>query len=217
MALRDMSALAVLLPEIDRLFGVPQMAKWHPEIDTGVHTMLVLDQAAKLSDDITVRFAALCHDLGKGTTPSNILPSHIGHEKRGVFLTQALCQRLRVPTSMARMAVIVAQYHTHIHRIFEMKPATILGVFEALNAFRKPICFEQYLLAGEADYRGRPGYEQAPIPQLALFRHCFLAAQSVDVQAIIRDGLQGVAIAKELRIRRMSAISAVRAEANYKQ
>ncbi len=214
-ALRDIGALAVLLPEVDQLFGVPQVEKWHPEIDTGVHTMLVLDQAAKLSDDITVRFAALCHDLGKGTTPADILPQHIGHEMRGVKLTSALCQRLRVPKEIATMAINVAQYHTHIHRLAEMKSGTILKVIEALDAFRKPTRFKQYLLAGEADFRGRPGYEDTSMPTTPLFRRCFSAAQAIDSKDIINNGFAGKAIAEELRRQRILAISAVKTD--YKQ
>ncbi|MCK5641508.1 MAG: multifunctional CCA addition/repair protein, partial [Gammaproteobacteria bacterium] len=157
MALREAGALATLFPEVDKLFGVPQVAKWHPEIDTGIHVMMVIDQAAKLSDEIIVRFAALCHDLGKGTTAKDILPHHYGHEIRSVKLSKVLCQRLRVPKDIANFALKFAEYHTHIHLIFEMKAATILKVIEALDAFRKPELFNYFLLAGEADSRGRTG------------------------------------------------------------
>lgn len=217
MALRDVGALASLFPEVDRLFGVPQVAKWHPEVDTGVHVMLVIDQAARLSEDISVRFAALCHDLGKGTTPEDILPQHIGHEARSITLTKNLCQRLRVPKDIESLAVNVAEYHTHVHLLFELKPSTILNVLEALDSFRRPERFQQYLLAGEADFRGRPGYEDAAMPEIDFFQRCFLAAQKVDVQALIEQGFQGLEIAKALRKERISAIRCIKENVDYSQ
>ncbi|NQZ52681.1 MAG: multifunctional CCA addition/repair protein [Piscirickettsiaceae bacterium] len=217
MALRDVGALASLFPEVDRLFGVPQVAKWHPEVDTGVHVMLVIDQAARLSEDISVRFAALCHDLGKGTTPEDILPQHIGHEARSITLTKNLCQRLRVPKDIESLAVNVAEYHTHVHLLFELKPSTILKVLEALDSFRRPERFQQYLLAGEADFRGRPGYEDAPMPEIDFFQRCFLAAQKVDVQALIEQGFQGLEIAKALRKERISTIQRIKENVDYSQ
>jgi len=209
MALRDTGALASLFPEVDRLFGVPQVPKWHPEIDTGIHAMLVLDQAAKLSKEITVRFAALCHDLGKGSTPEDVLPQHIGHEKRSVELTANLCQRLRVPKDIQSLAVKVAEYHTHVHLLFELRPATILKVFEALDAFRRPERFDQYLLAGEADFRGRPGYEDLPMPEKDAFKRCFLAVQAVTAKPFVEAGLQGPAIAKAMHEQRVQAIKKI--------
>ncbi len=215
MALRDTGALASVFPEVDRLFGVPQVAKWHPEVDTGIHVMLVIDQAARLSEDISVRFAALCHDLGKGTTPPNILPQHIGHEARSIGLTKKLCQRLRVPKDIESLALKVAEYHTHIHLLFEMKPSTILKVIEDLDSFRRPERFEQYLLAGEADFRGRPGYKNAPMPEIDFFKHCFSAAQQVNVQPLIDQGLQGQEIATALRKNRITAIDEIKQKADY--
>lgn len=209
MALRNTGALATLFPEVDRLFGVPQVPKWHPEIDTGIHVMMVLDQAAKLSNEITVRFAALCHDLGKGTTPADILPHHYAHEIRSVRLTERLCQRLRVPKDIATLALKVAEYHTHVHLLFELRPATILKVFEALDAFRKPERFEHYLLAGEADFRGRPGYEELPMPEKEAFRLSFQAAQTITAKPFVAAGLQGQAIAEALRKQRILAIKEV--------
>ncbi len=206
MALRDAGALKTLFPDIDRLFGVPQMKKWHPEVDTGIHVMMVIDQAAKLSDNITVRFAALCHDLGKGTTPIDILPHHYGHEERSIKLTKALCQRLRVPKDIESLALSVAEYHTHVHRLFEMKPKTILKVIEALDSFRRPERFEQYLLSSEADSRGRTGYEDLPVPTIAAFKQCFEAARLVTTKQFIDQGLQGIAIAEALRKSRIEAI-----------
>jgi len=209
MALREVGALKIIFPEVDRLFGVPQVPKWHPEIDTGVHVMLVLDQAAKLSEDLAVRFAALCHDLGKGTTPADVLPQHIGHEKRSVDLTEALCQRLRVPKDLQTLALKVAEYHTHMHLLFEMKPATILKVIEALDSFRKPERFAQYLLAGEADFRGRPGYETSPMPEIDVFQQCFQASKAIIAKPFIEQGITGPAIADAIRQARISAIDQI--------
>jgi len=209
MALRGTGALASIFPEIDRLFGVPQVPKWHPEIDTGIHVMMVLDQAAKLSDEITVRFAALCHDLGKGTTPADVLPQHIGHEARSVELTASLCQRLRVPKDIQSLALKVAEYHTHVHLLFELRPATILKVIESLDAFRRPERFEQFMLAGEADFRGRPGYEKLAMPEKKAFKCCFLAAKAITAKPFVEAGLQGPAINEALRKQRIQSIKQV--------
>ncbi|MFT7413736.1 MAG: tRNA nucleotidyltransferase (CCA-adding enzyme), partial [Methylophagaceae bacterium] len=213
MALREAGALKSLFPEVDRLFGVAQVPKWHPEIDTGVHVMMVIDQAARLTDDIAVRFAALCHDLGKGTTPADILPKHNGHEARSIKLTQALCQRIRVPKEFETLAVKVAEYHTHVHLLFELRPATILQVIEALDAFRRPDRFEQYLLAGEADFRGRPGYEDLPLPTVKAFKQCFSACQTVTAQTFIEAGKQGPAIGEAIRKQRINLIKQIMFEA----
>lgn len=210
--LRDVGALKSLFPDIDRLFGVPQVAKWHPEVDTGIHVMMVIDQAALLTDDIAVRFAALCHDLGKGTTPADILPKHIGHEKRSVELTKKFCEQLRVPNDFKTLALKVAEFHTHIHLLFEMRTETILNVIAALDAFRRPERFEQYLLAGEADCRGRTGYENIPVPEISAFRDCFNAAQKITAKPFIAAGLQGQAIADAMHKQRLEAIDNIRME-----
>lgn len=204
--LREVGALSILFPEIDRLFGVPQHPKWHPEIDTGIHVMLVLDQAAKLSDDIGVRFAALCHDLGKGTTPAAILPSHKGHEARSVALTKALCKRLRIPRDITTLALKVAEFHTHSHLLFELTAAEVLAVLEGLDAFRQPQRFTQFLLASEADFRGRPGYEVAEMPEKAAFQACFDAARQITAAPFVQAGLQGPAIAAAVATQRCTAI-----------
>ncbi|ODN68079.1 multifunctional CCA addition/repair protein [Methylophaga muralis] len=204
--LREVGALKTLFPEIDRLFGVPQIPKWHPEVDTGVHVMLVLDQAARLSDDLAVRFAALCHDLGKGTTPEDILPSHKGHEARSIALTQQLSERLRVPREITSLAIKVAEFHTHSHLLFELSAAEVLAVFEGLDAFRKPQRFSQYLLASEADFRGRPGYEDADLPEKAAFQACFDACREVNAAPFIAKGLQGPAIAAAIAEKRCQII-----------
>jgi tRNA nucleotidyltransferase (CCA-adding enzyme) len=205
--LRAAGALKSLFPEVDRLFGVPQVPKWHPEVDTGIHVMMVIDQAAKLSQDIAVIFAALCHDLGKGTTPADVLPQHIGHEARSIELTQQLCQRLRVPKDIHNLAVKVAEYHTHMHLLMELKPKTILKVINALDAYRKPDQFEQYLLASEADFRGRPGYEDADMPNVERFKRCYEVSKAIDVKPIIAAGFKGQAISEELGQQRINAIA----------
>lgn len=205
--LRDIKALAVLFPEVDRLFGVPQHPKWHPEIDTGVHVMMVLDQAARLSKDLVVRFAALCHDLGKGTTPADILPSHHGHEQRSVTLTDALCQRLKVSGELRQLALHTARYHTHMHRLFEISADEVLEVMEALDAFRKPGRFQHYLLAAEADFRGRPGYEDAEMPEQAVMQLCFNRASAIVAQPFVEQGLQGKAISNAIRQARTAVIA----------
>jgi len=204
--LRQVDALATLFPEVDRLFGVPQVPKWHPEVDTGVHVMMVIDQAARLSDDVAVRFAALCHDLGKGTTPADVLPQHIGHEQRSIGLTDALCKRLRVPSEIQYLAKKVAEFHTHIHLLHELRPNSILKVFEAFDAFRKPERIEQFLLACEADFRGRPGYEDLPMPAIAMFKDYFETAQTVTAKPFVEQGLKGLAIAEAVKKQRISVI-----------
>lgn len=204
--LRDVGALSILFPEIDRLFGVPQHPKWHPEIDTGIHVMLVLDQAAKLSDDIGVRFAALCHDLGKGTTPAAMLPSHKGHEARSIALTKALCKRLRIPRSITTLALKVAEFHTHSHLLFELTAAEVLAVLEGLDAFRQPQRFAQFLLASEADFRGRPGYEEAEMPEKLAFQACFDAARQITAAPFVQAGLQGPAISAAVATQRCTVI-----------
>jgi len=207
--LRTVGALETLFPDVDRLFGVPQVKKWHPEIDTGIHAMMVIDQAARLTDDIAVRFAALCHDLGKGTTPADILPQHIGHEQRSVELTQRLCEQLRVPNDIKSLALKVAEYHTHVHLLFELKAKTILKVIEALDSFRRPERFAQYLLAGEADCKGRPGYEDLAVAEIPVFEQCFSAVQKVTAKPFVEAGLQGLEIAQALREQRINIIDQI--------
>jgi tRNA nucleotidyltransferase (CCA-adding enzyme) len=209
--LRECGALARLFPEIERLFGVPQPEEHHPEIDTGLHTMMVLDQAAHLSDDPRVRFAALMHDLGKGTTPKEQWPRHIEHEARGVPLVEALCQRLKVPNDYRDLAVLVTKYHLHYHRAAELRDDTLLDTLQALDAFRRPERFEQFLLACEADSRGRPGFEDLDYAQPEIFRAAYQAAAAIDAGALARQGLEGEAIANELARLRKAAIHEARA------
>lgn len=185
--LRECGALRVVYPEVDALFGIPQPEKWHPEIDTGLHVMMVLDQAEALSDALEVRFAALVHDLGKGTTPKPRLPSHPGHETRGCKLIRGLAERLPVPRACRDLGLLVSEFHTHVHRALELRPKTLLKVLERTDAFRRPDRFEHFLLACEADARGRAGLEKRDYPQANFFRGVFEAAASVDAATIAQD------------------------------
>jgi tRNA nucleotidyltransferase (CCA-adding enzyme) len=212
--LRSCAALAVIFPEIDRLFGVPQTEKYHPEIDTGVHVMMVLQQAVRLTNDKAVRFAALVHDLGKGTTPADILPSHHGHEQRSASLTKALCKRIRVPNEYRDLGVMVSLYHTHCHKVKELKPSTVLKTLEKMDAFRRPDRFDQFLLTCKADALGRKGMEENAYPQAAYFRTLFDAAAEVDVNEIIKAGFEDQKIGEELRRRRIAHIKHKASELN---
>lgn len=207
--LRQCGALARLFPEIDQLFGVPQSKQWHPEVDTGIHTMMVLEQSARLSPEPVVRFAALVHDLGKGTTPEEQWPKHIEHEVRGVPLVESLCHRLKVPKQYSALALLVTEFHLNYHRIEELKPSTVVDLLSRLDAFRRPERFEHFLLACEADARGRPGYEDMPDDKTQLFRHYFHAANEVSPQAIVAQGYKGADIAEQLRLSRIGAVRAV--------
>jgi len=205
--LRECGALKAVYPEIDALFGVPQPAEWHPEIDTGIHSLMVLDQAVALSDDARVRFAALVHDLGKGTTPRSKWPSHHGHEERSVALIESLCARLRLPGDYRDLAVIVARYHGVVHRALELKPGTVLEFMERADAFRRPLRFAQTLLACEADARGRTGMEMNPYPQRAYLGAARAAAAAIKPTAEDIAALDGAKIAERLHQRRLNAIA----------
>ncbi len=204
--LRDCGALARILPEVNALFGVPQPEKHHPEIDTGIHTMMVIDCAAKLSTDAEVRFAALCHDLGKGNTPREQWPSHHGHEERGAKLLLSLCQRLRVPKNFRELALLAARYHTHCHRAAELRPDTLLKTLESLDAFRRPERLTQFLLACKADSRGRTGYEETEYPQAKRFELAYQAAVEIDIHTLVEQGYNGKALANEIHSTRVRTI-----------
>jgi tRNA nucleotidyltransferase (CCA-adding enzyme) len=208
--LRACGALQPIYPEIDALFGVPQPAQWHPEIDTGVHTLMVLDQAASLSTQPAVRFAALVHDLGKGTTPHEQWPGHRGHEERSVALIEALADRLRLPAEYRDLSVIVARYHGIVHRAFELRPKTILEFMERADAFRRPERFAQALLACEADSRGRTGLEQVPYPQREYLHAARDAAAAIKPSPEDIAGRSGAEIAERLHERRVRAIAELR-------
>jgi len=207
--LRGCGALEKIFPEIDTLFGIPQPENYHPEIDTGVHVLMVLDQATRLSNDPKVRFAALMHDLGKGTSPKEEWPKHKGHEERSAKLVEKLCERLRVPKDYRTLAVITAQYHTHCHRALHLKPKTILKTLEATDAFRRPERFEQFLLACEADVRGRKGLEDKPYPQVKRLKDAQEACLKIDNRELQQKGFEGEAFAEELRRLRLVAIKQV--------
>jgi tRNA nucleotidyltransferase (CCA-adding enzyme) len=208
--LRACGALRPIYPEIDALFGVPQPPEWHPEIDTGVHTLMVLDQAALLSSEPQVRFAALVHDLGKGATPRAQWPSHRGHEERSVSLIEAMAERLRLPGDYRDLAIIVARYHGIVHRAFELRPKTILEFMERADAFRRPERFAQALLACEADARGRTGLENRPYPQRPYLHSARAAAAAVKPSAEDIAVHTGAKIAELLHQRRVHAVAEVR-------
>ena len=203
--LRTSGALERLYPEVNALFGVPQPEKWHPEIDTGLHTMMVLDQAEIRSNELEVRFAALTHDLGKGATPSDEWPSHPGHEARGARLVREMADRYPLPKSCRDLGILVAEYHTHCHRALELRDKTLLKVLEKTDAFRRPERFEQFLLACEADARGRTGLENREYPQADLLRGAFAAASAIDAGAIA-NAFKGAAIPVAIRDARQRAI-----------
>ncbi len=210
--LRDCGALAVVFPELDALFGVPQPPQWHPEIDCGLHALMVLEQSAKLSDDVAVRFAALVHDLGKATTTKENLPSHPGHERRSVKLVNKLSKRLPVPRACRELGVLVAEYHAHCHRAFELRPQTILKLFKEIDAFRRPERFQKFLLACEADARGRTGFEDKPYPQAAYLDCAGKEAGRVKADQVVDTAANGAAIGAELDKKRLQAIRKVKAQ-----
>ena len=205
--LRECGALASVYPEIDALFGVPQPQKWHPEIDCGIHTMMVIEQAATLSDSLDVRFAALVHDLGKATTPKDKLPNHHGHEKRSVDIILSMSKRLPIPVACRELAVLVAEFHGHCHRAFELRPTTILKVLERSDAFRRRERFEKFLLACEADARGRTGFEDKPYPQAAFLSRALAVAETISAADVMAEGAEGPEISAQLRRKRETAIA----------
>jgi tRNA nucleotidyltransferase (CCA-adding enzyme) len=207
--LRDCGALERILPELDRLFGVPQPEEHHPEIDTGIHTLMVLQQACRLSDDTEVRFAALMHDLGKGITPESEWPQHIEHEARGADIVLDVCKRLRTPNEYRDLAERTARFHLHYHRALELKPSTVVKTLEQLDAFRKPQRFEKFLLASEADARGRPGHENQTFPQGDFFRKAFEAARQVDIQSLVQQGYSNRELADKIREERIRLVAAI--------
>lgn len=211
--LRECGALAVVLPEVDALYGVPQRAEYHPEIDAGVHVEMVCDMAAKIApgDDL-IGFAALVHDLGKALTPADELPKHVLHEQRGIVPLQALCERLKVPNEHRQLAEIACREHLHVHRLFELKDATVLKLLERCDAFRKPARVAQLAQVCEADKRGRAGLEDAPYPQAAELQRLFAAACAVKA-ADVAQGLEGPAIGEALRKARVRAIRQARGDA----
>lgn len=209
--LRSCGALARLLPEVERLWGVPQPEQHHPEVDTGVHLMLVLDMAARLGAPLSVRFACLGHDLGKGTTRAEDLPRHIAHEARSVKLVEAVCERLRVPNDCRELAVVVAREHGNVHRSGELDAAAVMRLLDRCDAWRRPQRFSELLLACECDARGRTGLEEAPYPQRSRLQRALDAALAVDTAAVsaeaLAQGRQGPAIGDAIRHARLAALA----------
>ena len=189
--LRACYALEKIFPELDCLWGIPQTAKWHPEIDTGKHIMLALKKAVQLSSNIKVRFAVVCHDLGKGLTPRSILPSHHGHEARGVPLVQQLCKKYKVPNDYKNLALKVTRWHLHAHRALELNAKTILQLFKSLDVFRNPEILQDFLLACQADSQGRLGKEDAPYLQAKFLASAYMCASRVQVKPLLESGLSG--------------------------
>jgi tRNA nucleotidyltransferase (CCA-adding enzyme) len=204
--LRSCGALARIFPELDRLWGVPQPPKHHPEIDTGVHVMLVVDYAAQQGFSLPVRFAALTHDLGKGTTPQDILPRHIGHEVRSVSLLKDVVKRLRVPNDCKELATIVAQFHGKLHAVANMKTSTLLHFLMELDAIRQPQRFQLFLQACESDSRGRTGLENCPLPEAALLQEALAAVMQVDAGKIAQQYTQPEQIKQAVFEARLAAL-----------
>jgi tRNA nucleotidyltransferase (CCA-adding enzyme) len=204
--LRDCGALKKIMPEVDALFGVPQPPQYHPEIDCGIHTMMVLDDAAQHDFVLEVRFAALMHDLGKGNTPKDILPRHIGHEARSVDLLRVLCERLRVPGECRDLGLLVARYHGDVHRAKELRPDTIVRLFQNCDAWRKPQRFAQILEACASDARGRTGHEHDDYPQAHFLQRVLQAAQAVNAGEIARQCEDKNLIAERVKEARIVAV-----------
>ncbi|GLS90864.1 multifunctional CCA protein [Psychromonas marina] len=206
--LRDCGALALLFPEVDSLFGVPGPKRWHPEIDTGIHTLMVVEQSVLLSDSIAFRFACLVHDLGKALTPKDKWPSHKGHGFLGLAVIKSLCSRLKVPNECRDLALMVSEHHTMIHSAFELKASTLLKLMNSCDAWRKPDRFLQMLQCCVADSKGRTGFEEKPYPSADYVWQAFQAALTVNVQDIIKLGIKGAEIKSALLAARIDAVSA---------
>ena len=217
--LHKTGALKVLFPEIDALYGVPNPVKHHPEVDSFIHTMLVLKQAVNLTENnpilnkSAVRFATICHDLGKALTPQNILPHHYGHEQAGIKPTRTLCKRLKVPSYFQELAELTCEFHTHIHKAFELRAETVITLFNRFDVWRKPQRFQEFLQVCLADTRGRTGFENKDYPQIDYINQLLQAANEVDVQQVIADGFEKQEIRNELTKRRILAVK--QTKANY--
>ncbi|MBL8300397.1 MAG: multifunctional CCA addition/repair protein [Rhodanobacteraceae bacterium] len=208
--LRDCGALAKLFPEIDALYGVPQRAEYHPEIDTGVHTEMVVDMAARLAPgDALIGWCALVHDLGKALTPADQLPRHVGHETNGVEPIRQLARRYRPPSEFVELALLCCRLHLTAHRAFELRPATVLELFEQLDGFRKPERLTQFLLVCSADKRGRLGLNDAPYPQADWLHEAYAAAAAIPAKPFVERGLTGTAVGEALRRARIAAVAAL--------
>jgi tRNA nucleotidyltransferase (CCA-adding enzyme) len=206
--LRDCGALKVLLPEVDVLFGVPQPAAHHPEIDSGVHTLSVLEQAALHKQPLSVRWACLLHDLGKGLTPQSEWPQHIAHEHKGLKLIKQVNERFRAPRDCQELALLVGQYHTHGHRALELKPSTLAELLQSFDVYRRPQRFEEFIAACEMDARGRLGLEERAYPQADYLRGAAAAARTVAVQPLLERGFKGPELGEALKQERLKALKA---------
>ncbi len=212
--LRTTGALKVLWPSLDILWGIPNPEQHHGEIDSGIHTMMVLSQAVKFSEDIAVRFAALCHDLGKGLTAKHRWPSHQGHETSGLSLVEDICQKFKVPNTVKRIALQVCEFHLHCHRALELKPSTVLKMFNKLDVWRKPQDFELFLICCHADSSGRLGKELSLYPQADYLRAALASCKQIQVKEFVQQGLKGEAIKDALNQARLVAIKQVKASFN---
>lgn len=212
--LRDCTALKVLMPEVDALFGVPQPEAHHPEIDTGIHTLGVLEQAARHSQPLTVRWACLLHDLGKGLTPEHEWPRHIAHEHKGLKLIKAVNERFKVPRDCQELALLVGQYHTHGHRALELKASTLLELLQSFDVYRRPQRFEEFIAACEMDARGRKGFEQRSYPQADYLRGAAAAARGVAVQPLLEKGFKGPELGEAIKRERLRALKAYKEAAS---
>ena len=215
--LRDCGALNKLLPEVDALFGVPQTALHHPEIDTGVHLLMVLQQCAAHAQPLTVRWACLLHDLGKGNTPAADWPRHIAHEVRGLKLVRAVNARCKAPKDCQELALLVCEYHTHGHRALELKPSTLLELLQSFDIYRRPQRFAEFVAACEMDARGRLGFEQREYPQAAYLLNAADAARAVAVQPLLAQGLKGEELGAALKHERLQALKAYKSNAQKPQ
>lgn len=206
LTLRACGALAKIFPQLDCLWGVPQKPEYHPEVDTGVHIILALQQIVKLTAKPEVRFAVLCHDLGKGATPKDELPSHKGHEERGVPLIQSWCKQYHVPNDYRDFAIKVSRFHLHAHRANELRPDTMVRLFKSLDVFRNPALLEDFILACQADKTGRTGRQNDPFPNGDVLRQAFQAANNIDIQAIVKTGLTGEKLGNAILNARVLAV-----------
>ena len=205
--LKACNALEVLLPEVDALFGVPQRADYHPEIDTGIHTLMALKAATKLTDCEAIRFAVLVHDVGKAITPKDVLPSHSGHEKRGLPLVKAICDRLTVPNKHRQLAMSVTEFHLHCHRALELKPATLLKLFQSIGAIRSPDKLIDFLTCCEADIKGRAGFEDAAYPSKDYLLAALEAVSQANISDLVAQGISGAEIGKQLNQRQIQHLT----------
>ena len=215
--LRDCGALSKLLPEVDALFGVPQTALHHPDIDTGVHMLMVLQQCAAHAQPLTVRWACLLHDLGKGSTPASDWPRHIAHEVRGLKLVRAVNTRCKAPKDCQELALLVCEYHTHGHRALELKASTLLELLQSFDIYRRPQRFAEFVAACEMDARGRLGFEQRDYPQATYLLNAADAARAVPVQPLLAQGLKGEELGAALKHERLQALKIYKANAQKTQ